>query len=285
MEIVIHVLKHSCIETAKLLPFLFFTYLAMEYLEHKAGERTVAALQRSGKMGPLLGGILGVFPQCGFSAAASNLYAGRVITLGTLLAVYLSTSDEMLPILLSARVDAGLIGEILLVKILVGVAAGFFVDLCVKIGRFETGDRQHIHAMCQHAHCHCEERSIWYSAAVHSLQIAVFLLLVSVILNGIVECYGVENLMRGVFASPFGSVFLAGLVGLIPNCASSVAITQLYLEGVLSAGGMYAGLLSCAGVGVLVLFRSNHKMKENVTILAMLYGTSVLAGMLIEIFV
>lgn len=285
MEVIIHVLEHSLEETVRLLPFLFLTYLAMEYLEHKAGDKTVAILKRSGKFGPILGGVLGIFPQCGFSAAASNLYAGRVITLGTLLAVYLSTSDEMLPVLISARADAGLIGNILFVKILVGVIAGMLVDLGMKIGKKDTGDRKHIHDMCEHAHCHCEEKSILYSALIHSLQIAVFIFLVSLALNTAIECLGVENLMEGALSNPSGSIFLAALVGLIPNCASSVAITQLYLEGVLSAGAMYAGLLSCAGVGVLVLFRSNHRMKENVTILGMLYGISVIAGLIMEFFV
>lgn len=283
MELLQTIILDTAIDTVKLVPFLFLAYLAMEYLETKAGEKTVSMLLHTGKKGPVIGGLLGVVPQCGFSAAASNLYSGGVITVGTLIAVFLSTSDEMLPIFLSEKVSPKTILLILGGKILIGITAGILVDMIVRICNRGQQRGLHIHEMCERDHCHCEEGSIFLSAATHSLQITAFIFIISLILNGIVARIGMESLVRTISSFPVASILITGLIGLIPNCAASVTITSLYLDSVLSLGSMFAGLLSCAGIGLLVLFRSNKHPKNNLMILGALYGISIFSGMIIDL--
>ena len=279
----IHVIEHTLIDNIKLLPFLFITYLAMEYIEHKTSDKTEEMIKKSGRFGPVIGGILGVVPQCGFSAAASNLYAGRIITLGTLFAIFLSTSDEMLPILISEQVPTGTIVKILATKALIGILAGFVVDLFIRKGHREDEEELRIEHMCDHEHCHCEEGKIFRSALSHTVQIFLFILLISFGLNLVIEMAGEEALAGVLSSSKFFGPLLAGLVGLIPNCAASVVITQLYLSGVLGAGAMMAGLLVGSGVGLLVLFRVNDDLKENLKITGMLYVIGVMVGIILEL--
>ncbi|MDE6064030.1 MAG: arsenic efflux protein, partial [Lachnospiraceae bacterium] len=258
-------------------------YLAMEYLEHKTADRAKNLVQKGGRLGPLFGGVLGAVPQCGFSAAAASLYAGRVITLGTLIAVYLSTSDEMLPILISEADRFGIapILKILAVKAVIGIAAGFLIDMVI---RPKKAEQDHIHEMCEHDHCHCDEgRGILKSAVVHTIKITLFILMVSFLLN-IVLHFGAEDVLKGLLLNkPVIGELLAGLVGLIPNCASSVVITRLYLEGAMSFAACMTGLLAGAGVGILVLFRANKSKKENAGIVLLLYGIGAAAGLLMEL--
>lgn len=277
------VISDTFLDVIKLLPFLFLTYLAMEYLEHRAGEKTEALMRKAGHLGPVIGGALGVVPQCGFSAAASNLYAGRVITLGTLLAVYLSTSDEMLPVLISEHAPVGSIAGILLAKAGIGITAGLLIDLLLKKkGGHDHAHGSHIHEICEHEHCRCE-KGIFRSALSHTVRIALFILLITFLLNLLLFFAGEEALANVILNRPVAGTLLAGLVGLIPNCAGSVVITQLYLEGIIGVGSAMAGLLTGSGVGLLVLFRVNHHKKENIRILGLLYGIGVLAGIVIEL--
>lgn len=266
----------------KLLPFLFLTYLAMEYLEHRAGNSMQHTIRKSGKWGPVIGGILGAFPQCGFSAAASNLYAGRIITLGTLLSIYLSTSDEMLPVLISENAGIDLILKILGVKIVIGMTAGLLTDLA--IARFHRGgdEELQIEHMCEQHHCHCEN-GIVKSALHHTAEIFLYLILISFALNAAIALIGEDFLADLVLNRPVIGEMIAGAVGMIPNCAASVVITQLYLKGILGAGAMMSGLLSGAGVGILVLLRVNDRRKENAGIIGLLYITGVLSGLLVEL--
>ena len=279
----IHVIEHTLIDNIKLLPFLFVTYLVMEYIEHKTSDKTEEMIKKSGRFGPVMGGTLGVVPQCGFSAAASNLYAGRIITLGTLFAIFLSTSDEMLPILISEQVPTGTIMKILVTKALIGILAGFVVDLFIRKGHGEKEEELRIEHMCDHEHCHCEEGKIFRSALSHTVQIFLFILLISFGLNLVIELVGEEAIAGVLSSSKFFGPLLAGLVGLIPNCAASVVITQLYLSGVLGAGAMMAGLLVGSGVGLLVLFRVNDDLKENLKITGMLYVIGVMVGIILEL--
>lgn len=274
------VILDAVIDTVKLIPFLFLTYLAMEYLEHKTGSKAQRLVQRAGRFGPVIGGLLGIVPQCGFSAAASGLYTGRVITLGTLFAIYLSTSDEMLPILISEQAPIGLIGKILFAKAAIGIFAGMLIDFVLRKKGVE--EHEHIHEICEHDHCHCEEGAgVFRSALTHTLQISIFILVVTFGLNLILHFVGEDALANLVLNRRILGPALAGLIGLIPNCAGSVAITQLYLEGAMSIGSAMAGLLTGSGVGLLILFRMNPDKKENLKILALLYGIGVLAGILI----
>ena len=268
------VILDSLIDTLKLIPFLFLTYLAMEYLEHRTGEKAQGLIRKAGRLGPVLGGVLGIVPQCGFSTAASNLYAGRVISLGTLMAIYLSTSDEMLPILISAKAPIGIILKVLIVKVAIGAAVGLLIDITMKRKQEEDN---HIHDICEHEHCHCEE-GIFRSAISHTAQIALFILLVTFILNLVLFFVGENALANLLLNRPVLGPVLSGIVGLIPNCAGSVVITQLYLQGAMGFGAALAGLLTGTGVGVLVLFRVNHHREENLKILCLLYLVGVAAG-------
>lgn len=279
----LHVLEHSILDTLKLIPFLFLTYLLMEFIEHKTNNKVKNAIHKSGKAGPLIGGLLGAVPQCGFSASAAGLYAGRVISLGTLIAIFLSTSDEMLPILISEAVDVKLILQILGLKVAIGMVAGFIIDFVMQFKKKPKEEDWKIHDMCEHGHCHCE-KSIWKSALKHTLQIVLFILIVNLALNFVIEFVGEESLANLFFTKPVIGELVAGLVGLIPNCASSVVITQLFLEGVISFGSMMSGLLVGSGVGVLVLFRVNGNWKENLKILALLYVIGVGSGILLGLF-
>lgn len=273
----------ALLDGAKLLPFLFITYLVMEYLEHKTSQKTRRILQKSGKWGPVFGGLLGVVPQCGFSAAASNLYAGRIITLGTLFAVFLSTSDEMLPVLVSERVHPMTIIRILAWKAAIGIAVGILTDLWLHKRRGDREDSLRIEQICDHHHCHCGEGKIVRSALKHTFQIFIFILLVSLLLNLAIGWIGDAALVSFLSSRPVLGPMLSGLVGLIPNCASSVVLTQLYLEGVLGGGALIAGLLSGTGVGLLVLFRVNESLWENIRILLFIYAAGVTAGVLLEL--
>lgn len=273
----------ALLDTLKLLPFLFLTYLVMEWLEHKTGSRTQALIRRAGRAGPLFGGLLGVFPQCGFSAAAANLYSGGIITAGTLAAVFLSTSDEMLPIFLSNAVPLKTIAGILLIKAVLAVISGFFLDfLYHKLIRKEIRYKN-IHTMCESEHCKCEE-GIWGSTLRHTFHIALFLFLISLALNAVMETVGTGALRGLVMDVPVVGEVIAGLVGMIPNCAASVLVTELYVEGVIGAGPMMTGLLAGAGVGILVLCRMNKRHpKQTAGILLFVYLISVFWGILLDI--
>lgn len=285
IHILEHVFMHTLEDTAKLLPFLFLTYLGMEYLENRGGHKTVAMLAQTGKKGPFVGGILGVVPQCGFSAAAANLYAGGVITVGTMVAVFLSTSDEMLPILISGRVETKEILFIVGAKVLIGIGAGLFVDFVVRKQNNGKQKGLHIQKICEREHCHCNEGSILKPALVHCVRITIFIFVFLLGINFVAEWIGMEQLIEIVARYPFLSIFLMGLIGMIPNCAVSVAITTFYLEGVLSLGSMFAGLLSCAGIGIVILFKMNRNLKKNVIITCGIYGISVVSGILMELIV
>ncbi len=283
MHEVLHVLEHSLLDTFKLIPFLFLTYLFMEFIEHKTSDKVKRIVHKSGKAGPLIGGILGAVPQCGFSASAASLYAGRVVSLGTLIAIFLSTSDEMLPILISEAADIKLILQILGMKVVIGMIAGFIIDFVMHLKKKPEAEEFKIHDMCEHGHCHCE-KSIWKSALKHTLQIVLFILVVNLVLNVVIEFVGEDSLKNLFFTKPVIGELIAGLVGLIPNCASSVVITQLFLEGVISYGAMMSGLLVGSGVGILVLFKVNESVKDNIRIVALLYAIGVGSGILLGLF-
>ena len=275
-----HVLEHSIADTLYLIPFLFVTYLVMEWLEHKTGGKAQAAVQRAGAAGPIVGAVVGVVPQCGFSAVAATLWAGRVITLGTLFAVFLSTSDEMLPIFIAEQVPLIVILKILGAKIVVGMVMGFIVDAGMRLAR-RIDAPLHIHDLCERDHCHCHdgEGGILKSALKHTLQVTVFIFVITIVLNGVLEVVGEDALGEFLSANPVLSVFGSALVGLVPNCAASVVIAQLYVSGVLGSGAMLAGLLVSAGVGLLVLVRTNRHWKQNVAIIAGLYAMGVFWGL------
>ena len=309
-HIIGHVLEHSIEDTLYLIPFLFVTYLAMEWLEHKAGDKAEEAVRRAGAAGPVVGALVGIVPQCGFSAAAATLWAGRVITLGTLFAVFLSTSDEMLPIFLAEQVAPMTILKIMGVKLMIGMVMGFVVDAAVRLARRDR-EKLRIHELCERDHCHCnddceaceqqpelaydfehdeehehhrEGGSILRSALKHTVQVTVFIFVITLVLDGALELVGEDALAAFLGSNPVLSVLGSALVGLIPNCAASVVIAQLYVEGALGAGAMMAGLLVSAGVGLLVLFRTNRGLRQNLIVLAGLWATGSFWGLIISAF-
>lgn len=290
----LEIIEDTLIDALKLLPFLFITYLIMEYIEHKMGHKTKSAIKKSGKWGPIIGSILGVFPQCGFSVSATNLYAGRVITLGTLIAVYLSTSDEMLPIFISEAVSPVIILKILGIKLIIGMIAGVIIDLFVHLiiknknkkivqQNEEDSEENEIGHMCEEEHCHCNESGILKSAIHHTLSILVFIVLITFIINTVVYFVGEETIAGWILNKPVIGPVIASLIGLIPNCAASVIITNMYLENVISLGSMISGLLTGAGVGLAVLFKTNNRIKENMSIIILLYAIGVISGIMIDL--
>ena len=319
-DIAFDVVQDAVLDTLYLIPFLFLTYLFMEWLEHKTGQKTQQAIERAGAAGPIVGAVLGVVPQCGFSAAASTLYAGRVIGLGTLFAVYLSTSDEMLPIFIAEQVPVTTIAGILVMKIVIGMAFGLIVDAVLRLAK-RPQETLRIHELCERDQCDCdadcdtckENPALAYehhddcadgcthehhghdhvhdsgwggiakSALKHTAQVTLFVLLVSLVLNTVLTVVGEEALGEFMASNEAFSIIGAAIVGLIPNCAASVAIAQLYVEGVLGFGACMSGLLSAAGVGLLVLFRTNRHLRENLIIVFVLVCVSILCGFVIDL--
>lgn len=324
MDFLVDVLTESVIDTLKLIPFLFLTYLAMEALEHSASHHVRAAVEKSGKAGPVVGSILGALPQCGFSAMAATLYAGRVVTAGTLVAVILSTSDEMIPVFVAHQESPTRLFGILALKVIVGIIAGLLVDVALRM-LHRTGDgHAHIHELCERAHCHCEDAEdengsaeaepeaqaattgehddaarraherthghdhhghgpwpIVRSALVHTVQVTVFIFLVTFVFGLLIEGVGEDAIGELLADHPVRATFIAALVGLIPNCGASVALTELFLDGTLAAGPMVAGLLVSGGVGLLVLWRTNADLRQNAAVTGVVYAVGVAVGLLV----
>lgn len=282
----IDIIKDTLIDGIKLLPFLFITYLIMEYIEHKTGNKAQNIVKKSGKFGPLFGGILGVFPQCGFSAAAANLYSARIISIGTLIAVFLSTSDEMLPILISESASVGLILQILAIKLVIGVVAGFAVEIITRFINKKKEDNvvENVSHLCEHEHCDCEH-GIFKSSLKHTLNIFLFIIIITFILNIGIHLIGEENISNFITRFPTVGILICALVGFIPNCASSVIITELYLTNLISMGAMISGLLVGSGIGMLVLFKSNKNIKENLKIAGILYLIGIISGFIINLVI
>ena len=274
------VLLHGLLDTLKLLPLLFLTYLLMEFLEHKASGKTVSFLERSGSFAPAFGSAVGLLPQCGFSASAANLYTGRVISLGTLVAVFLSTSDEMLPILISGNIRMSTIAYILGYKFLVALIVGFAIEAVFRIFRLER-EPINIDGICEEDNCHCE-RGIFYSALHHTLTISLFVFLVTVALGSAIFFIGEERIGLVVGNVPVLSHFIAALIGLIPNCAASVVLATFAGQGIITSGAMLAGLFSGAGVGLLVLFRLNKNVRQNITVVAILVSVGTVFGFIAD---
>ena len=272
------VIKDTVIDTLKLIPFLWLTFYLIEVIEHKYQKKSQNIIKKSGKYGPILGGILGCFPQCGFSVMATNLYITKIISLGTLISIYLSTSDEMLPILLSEKSDIKTILSIIGVKVLIGIIAGIIIDLI-----FKKRKKHSIQEICEHEHCHCE-KGILASSIHHTLNTIIFIFITSFFIN-ILMNYGLEQYLKNIFhTSSILTPFLSSLIGLIPNCGASIILTELYLNHILSFSSLISGLLTGSGVALLVLFKNNKNTKENLFILFLIYTIGVFSGLILTIF-
>lgn len=266
----------TIIDSLKLLPFLFIAFLIIELLEHKIDNKKIVT--KSKKVGPLFGSLLGAVPQCGFSVSITNLYATRIVTLGTLISVYLSTSDEMLPIMLSSDVKFSTIMSIILIKVFIGMTAGFIIDFFLR-----KKEEVEIKELCEHEHCHCE-KGIFGSTIKHTFNILGFIFIITFLLNLGFEYLGEDNIQKIFMKDSLFSPFIASLIGLIPNCGASVVVTELYLNSAISFGSCMAGLLTGSGIGILILFRINKNLKENLKILGLIYSIGAVSGLIIEIF-
>lgn len=268
------ILLDTFIDSIKLLPFLFVTFLLMEYLEHRFSNKSNNIINKKNKFGPIIGSILGAFPQCGFGVSATNLYAARIITLGTLISIYLSTSDEMLPVLISEKSDFSLIASILIIKVIIGMVCGLIIDFIIK-----QKEESKIEDFCLDKHCDCSH-GILKSSIKHTINIIIFIFIISLILNIFISYYSDEELKKIFLKNSAFSPFLASLIGLIPNCAASIILIELYLKKIISFGTILAGLLSSSGVSLLVLFKTNKKIKENIIILLLVYFIGVIFGLI-----
>lgn len=268
------ILLDTFIDSIKLLPFLFVTFLLMEYLEHRFSNKSNNIINKKNKFGPIIGSILGAFPQCGFGVSATNLYAARIITLGTLISIYLSTSDEMLPVLISEKSDFSLIASILIIKVIIGMVCGLIIDFIIK-----QKEESKIEDFCLDKHCDCSH-GILKSSIKHTINIIIFIFIISLILNIFISYYSDEELKKIFLKNSVFSPFLASLIGLIPNCAASIILIELFLKKIISFGTVLSGLLSSSGVSLLVLFKTNKKLKENIIILLLVYFIGVIFGLI-----
>ncbi len=272
----IDVLLDTLLDIVKLFPFLFLAFLIIELIEHKFSEKSKSFISSSGKLGPVIGGLLGAIPQCGFSVVATNLYVTRIISLGTLISIYLSTSDEMLPILLTSNVPITKVLLILSIKIIIGMIVGFIIDLI-----FRKTAKKDFH-ICEEDECDCEH-SLIKSVVIHTLKATLFIAIITFMLNILFHYVGEELIDKIFLSNPIIAPFISSLIGLIPNCGASIAITELYINNVLSMGTLIGGLLTGSGVAILVLFKSNKDIKENLLILSLIYFIGVISGIIINI--
>ena len=270
------VIIETLIDSFKLLPFLFITFLIIELFEHKLSKKSKKVITKSGKFGPFLGSFLGIIPQCGFSVAATNLYATRIISLGTLTSIYLSTSDEMIPILIAEQAPIELFVKIIILKFMIGFIFGFIIDLFIR-----KKDEQD-YKICKDEHFHCEEK-IFLASIKHTLNIFIFIVVCNFVINFIMEFGGMNYLKAILLKDNIFGPFITSLIGLIPNCAGSVVLTELFLNNAISFASLIAGLLSGAGIALLVLFKTNKNKRENFMILGIVYIIGAISGLILEI--
>ena len=279
MELLIHTIEHAFIDCLRMLPFLFAAFLLIEALEHYSGNLSAKVMEKVGKAGPVVGALAGCIPQCGFSVMAANLYAGGVVSAGTLLAVFLATSDEAVLILLGNPGRAGEVIRLLAVKVVIAIVAGYVADLLLKE---RLSSEKSSGNLCDHCGCHKEHAGILMPAWRHTFRLFIYLVLFTWGLNLVIEVFGIENLSAFLLGDTVFQPVIAALIGLIPNCAASVILTQLYLGGAISFASVVAGLSTGAGAGLIVLFKINRNRKENVKIMIMLYIRAVVAGLLLQ---
>ena len=272
------ILLDALLDSLKLLPFLFITFLFIELFEHKFSKKSKKAIQNSGKFGPVIGSLLGILPQCGFSVCATNFYITRIISLGTLFSVYLSTSDEMLPLLIAEKAPAMLIIKILIVKLFLGMIFGIIIDLFLR-------KKQEInYSICDHDHCDCKN-NIFLASLKHTLNTFIFIFICTFLISIVVQYLGNAFLSKILLKDNIIGSLITCLIGLIPNCASSVLLTELFLNKAISIGALIGGLLSGSGVGLLVLFKENQDLKENLKILGLLYFIGSVSGIVIDLII
>lgn len=273
----------AILDTLKLIPFLFLTFIILEFIEHKLSNKSQKKLVKYKKAGPIIGGLLGGIPECGFSAMASSLFSSRVITMGTIIAIFLSTSDEMLPVMISEQVSPLLILKIIGFKIIIGILIGLIVDLIYKSKTDKN--HEHIHDLCDDEHCHCEKDGILKSSLKHTINTVLFVLIANLLINFAIYFIGEDTITKLLESKNILVYFASSLIGLIPNCAASILITEMYISNLIPIGVTISGLLTGSGIGILLLFKSNKNIKENISILSIIYFVGIIVGILVDLII
>lgn len=269
----LEVIQDTLLDTIKLLPFLFVAFLIIEFIEHKLSNKQENIISKSGKLGPIVGALLGAVPQCGFSVLATNLYVTRIISLGSLISIYLSTSDELIPLMISHNAPLTKILSIVSIKVVIGIISGFLIDLFIR----KTTKSDFV--LCEDEDCDCDH-SIIKSSLIHTLKIAFFILIITFLINILFHFVDLSFLESALKNNKILTPFIASLIGLIPNCASSVMISELYLNNLISLGTTLSGLLTGSGVAIMVLIRKNKNISENLFIIGLIYIIGVIWGLL-----
>lgn len=271
------IIKETLLDTLKLIPFLFVAFILIEFIEHKLSNKKKKTLIKTKKYGSVIGSLLGVIPQCGFSVMATNLYVTRIISLGTLISIYLSTSDEMLPILISKKTNPTIIIKILLIKVLFAIIYGILIDLIIR----KRKEKENYH-ICEEEHCECDH-GILKPALKHTISITLFILLMNFIINIFFTYIGEDFLSKLFLKNTIFGPLITSLIGLIPNCGASVVLTELYLNNAINLSSLISGLLTGSGTALIVLFKNNKNIKENIFIILLLYLLGAFSGVIIEI--
>ena len=279
LDILLDTLLHTLEETLNLIPFLFIAFIIIEFIEHKLSDKNEKALKKAGKLGPLVGSLLGLVPQCGFSVVATNLYITRIISLGSLISIYLTTSDEMLLILIADKAPLPLILTILGFKFGIGLISGYIIDLVYR----KKKEENHIHEICEHDDCDCEHHGIFKSSIIHTFKTTIFIFISLIIINFIFHNFGEAYLSKLLLSNPIISPLITSLIALIPSCASSVILTELFILEQISFGSLISGLLTNSGVAIMLLFKNNKNLKENISILLLIYGIGIVAGIILNL--
>lgn len=269
----LEVIQDTLLDTIKLLPFLFVAFLIIEFIEHKLSNKQENIISKSGKLGPIVGALLGAVPQCGFSVLATNLYVTRIISLGSLISIYLSTSDELIPLMISHNAPLTKILSIVSIKVVIGIISGLLIDLFIR----KTTKSDFV--LCEDEDCDCDH-SIIKSSLIHTLKIAFFILIITFLINILFHFVDLSFLESALKNNKILTPFIASLIGLIPNCASSVMISELYLNNLISLGTTLSGLLTGSGVAIMVLVRKNKNISENLFIIGLIYIIGVIWGLL-----
>lgn len=273
------ILLDCLLDTLKVIPFLFVAFFLIEFIENHLNKKNIKVLTDTKKFGPLMGGLFGMIPQCGFSALATNLFSSRVITMGTLIAVYLSTSDEMLPILLSGGINVISALKILFIKAIIGIIFGYLIDLIYRKQILEENKEG---VECGEEDCDCED-NIFFASLKHTLKISLYIFIASIITSLIIDNIGYDAIKDFISNSRFLSYICSSIIGLIPNCAASVILTEVYMSGIITLGQLMSGLLTGTGIGILILFRVNKSFKKNILIVSYIYTIGIIMGFIIDL--
>ena len=283
----------AVIDSFHVLPLLFIVFIAIEFIEYFYSEKINNFMKNTEKASPIIGSLAAIIPQCGFSVIASTLYIRKFITKGTLIAIYLATSDEAIPILLAAPEQTHFVLPIIGIKLVIGICAGYLIDFILKDNKYipiaeETDngiDKEEHEGCCKHSVSHRRKRELIIHPVKHTLNIFVFILGITILLNFLIFVYGKYAMLHVIFGKiKILEPVITAFIGLIPNCAVSIALTMLLIKGSISFGAVMSGLLANAGLGILILFRHNENIKDTIKIITILLSISITSGLIIQLF-